>query len=232
MIAAARRLGLLRLGGALVALVVLAGTLIAYLPGSRHALLRWFNEAQDFIAANWLAFGMGQALIAASGVLPASVMAVMAGAAYGMAWGFVISATFTMLGGWIAFLLARSLLRPFVEWLVGRTEWTQKFDAELEHEGWHFVLLLRLSPVMPFALTSYGLGLTTIKQRDFLTGTLASLPALASFVALGAMGRQGLTLSLGNGDPLQWALFVIGLVAVALMIWRTGAIVKRISGAK
>lgn len=232
MIAAARRIGLLRLGGALVALVVIAGTLIAYLPGSRHALLRTFNNAQDFIATNWLAFGFGQAVIAASGVLPASVMAVMAGAAYGMVWGFVISALFTLLGGWIAFLLARSLLRPFVEWLVGRSDWATKFDAEIEHEGWHFVLLLRLSPVMPFALTSYGLGLTTIKQRDFLIGTLASLPAMASFVALGAMGRQGLTLSLGNGDPLQWALFGIGLIAVALVIWRTGAIVKRISRAK
>ncbi|PLK26847.1 TVP38/TMEM64 family protein [Novosphingobium sp. TH158] len=230
MMAAARRLGLLRLGGALVALVVAAGTLIAYLPGTRHALLRMIGEVEGFFATNWLAFGMGQAIIAASGVLPASVMAVMAGAAYGMVWGFIISAAFTMLGGWLAFLLSRSLLRPLVEWLVGRTEWTQKFDAELEHEGWHFVLLLRLSPVMPFALTSYGLGLTTIRQRDFLLGTLASLPALASFVALGAMGREGLNLSLGNGDPLQWTLFVVGLVAVALVIWRTGAIVRRISG--
>ena len=72
------------------------------------------------------------------------------------------------------------------------------------------VTLLRISPVMPFALTSYGLGLTRISQRDFLAGTLASLPSLAGYVALGALGKEGLRLEdagLVNGGVkvVHWA---------------------------
>ncbi len=215
--------------GAVLAGGVALATVVAYLPSSRAWLARFTTQAYAFGAEHWLAFAAGQVAVVACGVLPASVMAVMAGAAYGLAKGLLISVIATMLGGWIAFMLSRSILRPWIEKLLARSTLSSRFDAALEGEGWRFIFLLRISPVMPFALTSYGLGLTSVRQRDFLIGTLASLPALVSYVGIGAMGRQGMTMRLSQAGPAQWALLVIGVIALLIAALRTRDILTRIA---
>ncbi len=226
----APKLGKLKLlAGALLAGGVALATVTAYLPSNRAWLSRLTTQAYAFGAEHWLAFGAGQVAVVACGVLPASVMAVMAGAAYGLAKGLLISVIATMLGGWIAFMLSRSILRPWIEKLLSRSTFSSKFDAAIEGEGWRFIFLLRISPVMPFALTSYGLGLTSVRQRDFLIGTLASLPALVSYVAIGAMGRQGMSMSLSNAGAAQWALLGIGVIALVVAAMRTRDILARIA---
>ena len=221
--------GLKLLAGGLLAGGVALATVAAYLPSTRAWMMRLATQAYAFGTEHWLAFGAGQVVVVACGVLPASMMAVMAGAAYGMIKGLAISIIATMLGGWIAFMLSRSILRPWIEKLLARSAFSTRFDAALEGEGWRFIFLLRISPVMPFALTSYGLGLTSVRQRDFLIGTLASLPALVSYVAIGAMGRQGMTMSLSQASPAQWALLVIGLIALLVAALRTRDILTRIA---
>jgi uncharacterized membrane protein YdjX (TVP38/TMEM64 family) len=59
--------------------------------------------------------------------------------------------------------------------------------SRLAQDGWRLVCVLRVSPVMPFAMTSYALGLTGISQRAYLLGTLAALPALLGYVTVGAL---------------------------------------------
>lgn len=218
------------LGGVLLAMALVGASVVSYVPKMRADALRLLTEISAYPSQHWFAFAMGQVLIAAFGVLPASVMAVMAGAAYGMVKGLAISVVCTLLGGWIAFLLSRSILRPWIEKLLERSRFAEKLDEALEGEGWHFVFLLRISPVMPFALTSYGFGLTRIRQRDYLIGTLASLPALASYVGLGAAGRQGVEMGLTTATPMQWFLLVVGVLALLLAAWRTGAVVKKAMG--
>ena len=137
-----------------------------------------------------------------------------------------------MLGGWLAFRLARSLLRPFVERLLARRAGGRldRLSAEVERDGWRFVCLLRISPVMPFALTSYALGLSPISGRDYLLGTLASLPSLAGYVAVGALARHGCCPSRtapGLG-PLNWVLYGVGAAATLALILRSGTFLARV----
>jgi uncharacterized membrane protein YdjX (TVP38/TMEM64 family) len=171
-------------------------------------------------------FGALQLGVAAFGILPASLMAIAAGASYGMWLGALISAAGTLLGGWIAFLLSRSVLRPFIARIVARYPASARFDEAVATEGWRFVCLMRMSPVMPFAATSYGLGLTRIGQRAYLLGTLASLPALFGYVALGAFGRAGLAAGHGQAGPLQWLLPVFGVAALVVAVWRLKRLVQ------
>ncbi|HZU62652.1 MAG TPA: VTT domain-containing protein [Novosphingobium sp.] len=186
---------------------------------------------QAFMAANWLAFGAGQVLVAASGVLPASMIALMAGATYGLGWGLLLSAISTMVGGWLAFALCRTALRERIARYVGHHPRVARLDEAMTSEGWRLVLLLRVSPVMPFALTSYGLGLTRISSRDFLLGTLASLPALTGYVALGALGRQGMAVAQGGASIWHWLMLAGGLAVVLYALARVRAALGRVGAA-
>jgi uncharacterized membrane protein YdjX (TVP38/TMEM64 family) len=76
------------------------------------------------------------------------------------------------------------------------------------------VLLLRLSPAMPFSATSYLCGLSRVRQRDYLLGTLASLPALAGYVVAGSLADASLS---ATRSPWHWAVLALGLAASALL---------------
>jgi uncharacterized membrane protein YdjX (TVP38/TMEM64 family) len=63
------------------------------------------------------------------------------------------------------------------------------------------VVLLRLTPVVPFAVSNYVLGLTELGVGPFVVGTtVGMLPWALFYVLLGASGR-GLLLS--GEDPTQ-----------------------------
>jgi uncharacterized membrane protein YdjX (TVP38/TMEM64 family) len=132
--------------------------------------------------AGWVVFTLAQMVVAMAGIVPASLLGIAAGAVYGLFQGFLIASVGTLLGGWFAFKLARSLLRDWVEQRMARSGGRRfaDLDAAVARDGWRFVCLLRISPIMPFAMTSYALGLSRIAGRDYLLGTLASLPAGAA----------------------------------------------------
>lgn len=178
----------------------------------------------------WVVLMLTQAAIAMVGVVPASLLGIAAGGIYGIVFGFLLAAAGTMIGGWLAFVLARSLLRPWVERTLARRGPGRlaRLDEAVTRDGWRFVCLLRISPVMPFALTSYALGLTEISGRDYLLGTLASLPALAGYVSVGALAHYGMQTASGTVELglFGWALLVVGVAATGLLIFRSGTLLS------
>lgn len=177
--------------------------------------------------AGWVVFTLAQMVVAMAGIVPASLLGIAAGAVYGLFQGFLIASVGTLLGGWFAFKLARSLLRDWVEQRMARSGGRRfaDLDAAVARDGWRFVCLLRISPIMPFAMTSYALGLSRIAGRDYLLGTLASLPALAGYVGVGALTEQGLQTS-NSGTSLEivvrWVLLGLSAAATVALILRSG----------
>ncbi len=164
-------------------------------------------------------FVFGQALVAGFGVLPASLTGLAIGFILGPGLGLAVAAMGTMAGAMLSFALARSALRPLV--MAALARW--KFNPPAARDqDWRFVFVLRLSPVLPFAPASFALGAMGIAWRDFLIGTLASLPSLAAYVWLGA------ATPVLNGDwrslshPALNTLFWIGLAMTALMAVQWG----------
>ena len=211
--------------------VVLAAALGVAMVGGIAVMQFWpdvvFDSANRMIAtarglggAGLVGFALLQAFIALSGVLPASLLGIAAGAIYGLPVGFLLAAVSTMAGAMLAFLLSRSAFRPAVErWCAGRPR-LRNLDARIGRDGWKLVCLLRLSPVMPFAPTSYLLGLSSIGMRDYLIGTLASLPALFGFVFLGTLADAGLKVARTGAGPWGWAAIGLGAAAtLALTVY-------------
>lgn len=169
-----------------------------------------------------------QALVAVSGVLPASLLGVAAGAIYGLVPGFLLAAGSTLAGAVLSFLISRSLLRPIAERVAARRRRLHNLDGLVAQEGWRLVCLLRVSPIMPFSATSYVLGLSAISLRDYVAGTLASLPALCGYVFTGTLADAGLsTWAIGAG-LIHWLLLGIGGLATLLLTFRLGQIAVKL----
>ncbi len=219
----------LRIAGAvLLVFIILGGTLTARLPGMSSWVEHVSAAVQDVSGPHGYAIVVLLSVVTAVfGFIPASLMAIAAGVAYGLWIGFLLAAIGTLFGGWVAFLLSRSILRPWIARLLARRASLARLDEALTEGGWRLVCLLRMSPVMPFAATSYSLGLTQIDQRSFLIGTLASLPALFCYVAVGAMGHTGLAM---RADGLGWfraALLMVGTAATILAAVHLRRILQR-----
>jgi uncharacterized membrane protein YdjX (TVP38/TMEM64 family) len=99
-------------------------------------------------------------------------------------------------------------------------------ETMLARDGLRLVCLIRVSPVMPFAPTSYVLGLSSVSTRDYVLGTLASLPALLGYVAVGSIAQSGLAIWRDGAGPLRWALLGVGAVATLLLTVRIGRIAR------
>jgi uncharacterized membrane protein YdjX (TVP38/TMEM64 family) len=182
---------------------------------------------RDMGPRGWLAMAAAQVLVAASGILPASLIGVAAGAVFGVPVGFAVAALSTLAGALIAFALSRSVFRPAIARLLSQAPRLARIDRAMGRDGWRLVFLLRMSPLMPFAATSYLLGLSSVSRRNYLLGTCGSLPALAGYVFVGSLTDAGLDALQTGAGPWRWVLLAAAVLATMLLTWRLGAIVKR-----
>ena len=152
-------------------------------------------------------------IVTLAGIVPGALLGGTAGAIFGVVGGFCVSALGIMAGALAAFALSRSFLRPAISRALGQRSRLQALDGALTQDGWRLVALLRISPVMPFSITSYALGLSNIRPRDYVLGTLASLPPLLGYVVLGALGGASLDAQSAVGRDIQLLLFGLGAAA-------------------
>jgi uncharacterized membrane protein YdjX (TVP38/TMEM64 family) len=83
------------------------------------------------------------------------------------------------------------------------------------------VLLLRLSPLIPYNALNYALSLTGVGLRDFVLGSwIGMLPGTLLYVWLGAGARSLAAVVSGTYErPAAWLiLFAVGLVATAAAV--------------
>jgi uncharacterized membrane protein YdjX (TVP38/TMEM64 family) len=119
-------------------------------------------------------------------------------------WAFPLTYISIVFASVLAFLAARYLLRDKIRSLLKRHPKYRTLDKAVADNGWQVVVLMRLSPVVPFNLQNYALGVTGIPFLQYLTATLIGLvPRIAIHVYFGIFGK-----GLGNGTTIfDWILF-------------------------
>jgi uncharacterized membrane protein YdjX (TVP38/TMEM64 family) len=200
---------------------LLAGHHLAALIMARAAALR------DAGLAGPALFAFVFFLSVLAGIIPGGLLGLAAGAIFGLGAGFATAATGSLTGAAAAFALSRSYLRPAITALLTRYGALARLDRVLRGDGWRLVALLRVSPVIPFSLTSYALGLSCIGWRDYLLGSLASLPTLFGYAVLGALGSYGARLQGGSGHAIHLALLSLGGAATLALIWHSSRLLGR-----
>lgn len=160
-------------------------------------------------------------------LLPGSILTLAAGFAYGPVWGLAVASPASVTGATCAFLLGRTTLRDWAARQVGESRRARAIDAAVEREGFKLVLLLRLSPLVPFNLLNYMLSLSRVTTgRYVLASFIGMLPGTALYVYLGSLAPAAaeLTDATARGGRTRTALYLAGLVAtVAVVVIATRA---------
>ena len=210
-----------RVGGAgraklIVGVLAVLALLVA---GRAFPVVDWLNASNAWVAdlgAVGVAIFVVVYVVATVLLLPGSVLTLGAGFIFGVGKGFLVVSGAATLGAAAAFLIARHLARAAVTRRFGGNARFAAVDEAVGREGAKIVLLLRLSPVFPFNLLNYLLGLTSVRFWPYvLASWVGMLPGTLLYVYLGYAGRTGLAAAAGGGegDTLRYVYLGLGLVA-------------------
>jgi uncharacterized membrane protein YdjX (TVP38/TMEM64 family) len=158
--------------------------------------------------------------------VPGALLTLAAGAVFGLWRGALIVFTGAVLGSSAAFAIARTVGRNRVAAWLARDERMAAVGRAVAGKGFTVVLLLRLSPVFPYNLLNYALGLSGIRYRDFLMGSIGMLPGTFLYTYYGKVVGDVAALVAGASAPRgpeYYVLLGLGLaatVAVTVVITR------------
>ena len=147
-------------------------------------------------------------------------------------WGFHISTRYVYVNIWssllisvtqalcscAAFTASRYCVGPYIRNRLER-HYGNKYlaiDRAVREDGFRIILLLRLSPIIPFGINNYLCGCTDMKLWQFGLGTwLGVLPGTTAYCNLGAMGK---TVLAEGTTMLQKISMMIGIIAAIAVI--------------
>jgi uncharacterized membrane protein YdjX (TVP38/TMEM64 family) len=209
-------------GVALAALVLLGRELGAEIP--RFAA--WVESLGIWGPVVFIA-GYALAVVAFA---PGSVLTLAGGAIFGLLWGTVYVLLAATLGACAAFLVSRYLARAVVERRLEATPRFGAIDRAVGEQGRKIVFLLRLSPLFPFNLLNYGLGLTRVRFVDYAVACAGMLPGTLLYVYYGKLAGDVAALAGGAAtgrDAGYWAVLILGLVATVVVTTLVTRIARR-----
>ena len=133
------------------------------------------------------------------------------------------------LGSIASFLFGRYLFQDCAQSFSNRYQIFEAVNAALQVEGLKIMILLRLSPIIPFNAINYILGVTSVKLRDYALACFAMLPGTVLYTFLGSSaGSIVESASSGGGNTtLTIVIVVIGVVFGVVSIGVTTYYAKR-----
>ena len=161
--------------------------------------------------------------------LPGSVLTLAAGTLFGVVGGTVAVSIASVTGATFAFLVSRYFLRGTVEKKLGTNPKFKAIDQAIGREGPKIIFLLRLSPVIPFNLSNYLYGLSSIKLVPYIIASwIGMFPGTIMYVYFGSIAKNAVEAAsegtMGNG---KFVLQVIGLIATVVVTLYVTKIAKK-----
>lgn len=202
----------------LIVLLLAAGIGFLFLP-----IRQWFLLLQGHIEALG---AIGPIVVVVAYVvmtvllIPGSAMTIGTSTIFGFWKGLAIVLVGANLGALCSFLLARTTMREKVaRWAAANPKFAA-LDHAIGQNGFKMVFLSRLSPVFPFTLLNYLLGLTTVRTPTYvLANLIGMLPGTGLYVYLGATAREALAGKVATDTPVgQLLLKVVGLLATIAVV--------------
>lgn len=143
---------------------------------------------------------------------------------FGLGKGVLFASAAVFLGAVIgsltAFSLGRYVLRDWVEAKVLKDyPIFGAIDAAINKQGLRIMVLLRLSPILPFTALNYFFGVSAVKFRHFVWAMAGMLPVIVLYVFIGASaGSLADSTNTSQNSGLMIAIIVVGIILGFLAI--------------
>lgn len=205
---------------ALAVVVIFQFNLLAPVRGALKAALGWLEGLGRWAPVAFVLLYVASCVAC----LPASVLTMGGGAAFGLLTGSILVMIGAPLGASAAFLVGRYLARDWVRRKIGHRPAFVAIDKAVAEEGWKIVFLTRLAPVFPFFLMNYAYGLTRVPLRVYFLATwIGILPGSVLFVYIGFLTRAGAE----GASPMGWVKAGFILVTAIIAFVYLAKIAKR-----
>lgn len=209
--------------------VLVVGGIVAASTGviskdSLISLTKWFETLGPGAVVLYSALYFVLELLA----VPALPLTLGAGYLFGVLKGTISVSISSSLAAAAAFLIARYGLRDTVSNLATRYPKFRAIDRAIGREGFKFVFLLRLSPLLPFSISNYLYGLTSVNFTQFCFASwLGMLPGTIAYVSAGAAVSALADLETNRVTHVNPALVVLGLIGTVGALWFAGRLASR-----
>ena len=155
-------------------------------------------------------------------LVPGSALTIAAGIAYGN-WGIPLALFAATAGASAAFLIARYLAHEKVNKLIGKKKILMAVEDVVNSEGWKIIILVRVSPLIPFNVQNYFFGITEVPLLQYAISTFVGLiPGTIINVVIGKLANGGF-----DGGIVQWGFLGFGAIASCFLIWHVTRKVKK-----
>jgi uncharacterized membrane protein YdjX (TVP38/TMEM64 family) len=156
---------------------------------------------------------------AALTVAPAFFLTVAGGAIFGVVQGSLLVFVGASLGASAVYALASPLARSRWMQRLTRDERVSAVREAVAGGGIRIMLLLRLSPLIPYSVLNYALALSGVRFKDFAVALVGMIPAVVLYTYYGKIVGDVAALAAGVSPPRgpeYYVLLVAGLVAIAV----------------
>ena len=200
--------------------------------------MEWIEQLDPVVGSVMLVVLTAAATV--TGFVPTTPMNIAAPfVAGGLFMGSVVVALGCTLGSMVNFALGRSCLRTWAQRKLHESPTLLAFEAALAERAARMVVLIRLSPVFPFAVIGYVLGATKIDLFTFTWATFVgmwpgcvlygwvsmSMRDLATAASSSADGGGG---GDGAGSNVASVLgVVLGVLGTVLVSWQAKQVFDR-----
>lgn len=206
-------------------------SIIAILVAAAIGVFVWLPQANDTLvsALEWIdSIGpWGPVLFVIIYIIgcvlfvPGSLLTIGAGMIFGLFVGTITVSIGSTLGAGAAFVLARTVLREWVDKATAAMPRFQALDEAVGREGFKVVLLTRLSPLFPFNLLNFAFGASKVPFRDYMLASwIGMFPGAVLYVYIGTAAKSLAEAMTGKSQAstAEQVFFVVGLVATALVV--------------
>jgi uncharacterized membrane protein YdjX (TVP38/TMEM64 family) len=158
--------------------------------------------------------------------IPGSILTLGAGASFAAALGFlsgICVASFSVfigasLGATGAFYLGRYVFYDCIQKkFIQKVRLMKAIDDSILEMPLTIMVLLRLSPLIPFNALNYIMSGSSIPAKDYVVGLLGMIPATVAYVFVGASIHAAAKASTQNQAPTT-ILFIVGGITALLAV--------------
>jgi uncharacterized membrane protein YdjX (TVP38/TMEM64 family) len=179
----------------------------------------WFGQLAGRLrewGAEGVALFLTVSVVAEIAMVPGSWLTLAAGFAYGPFRGLLVALPASVLGSTAAFLLGRTILRAWAASTAKRSVRLRALDSAVTKNGFRLILLLRLSPLVPFNVLNYALSMSAVSLGQYvLASAIGMIPATLMYAYLGSLATAASSLAeaVAHGGRQRIAMEVAGLAA-------------------